>query len=188
MRFRYDDKPSKSIDPKNPVKHFWAYVVWNYQEERIQILQITQKTIYGRLFKLAKDSDWGSASKYDIKIEKEGSGKETEYTVTAIPPKPVSDHIKKEFSEFPVNLEGLFDGEDPFSKSIRGDFDIEASKRNAELKDLLGKCSKEFQDKLNSFMEKNRVTIDTAREKLYETIEKAILKNYQESQQQAVAS
>src|SRR3990167_11455266 len=31
-------------DPMN-IKHFWAVVVWNYAEEKIQILEITQKGI-----------------------------------------------------------------------------------------------------------------------------------------------
>src|SRR4051794_7544391 len=40
---RYENgKPDK-------VKHFWAFVVWNYKESRIQIIEITQVSIQGPL-------------------------------------------------------------------------------------------------------------------------------------------
>src|SRR5215510_11210672 len=45
VRYTFDNKPTKSFDPKKPVKHFWSMVVWNYNEEQIQILHITQATI-----------------------------------------------------------------------------------------------------------------------------------------------
>ncbi len=44
VRFRFDKKPAKSINAEKPVKHFWAFIVWNYIDEKIQILQITQAT------------------------------------------------------------------------------------------------------------------------------------------------
>ena len=34
-------------------KHFWAFVVWNWAEERFQILQLTQKTIQKELKSIA---------------------------------------------------------------------------------------------------------------------------------------
>ncbi len=45
VRFAFDNKPLKSIDPKKPIRHFWAFVVYNYNEQKIQILNITQATI-----------------------------------------------------------------------------------------------------------------------------------------------
>src|SRR3990167_2497267 len=54
------------------IKHFWAMVVYNYEEEKIQILQITQKGVQKSLRALAKDEDWGSPLGYDIVVTREG--------------------------------------------------------------------------------------------------------------------
>lgn len=58
VRFRFNEKPNKSIDPKKPLRHFWAFIVWNYMEEKIQILQVTQATIRNCIEALCKDTDW----------------------------------------------------------------------------------------------------------------------------------
>lgn len=114
VRFKYNNKPAKSIDPKKPVKHFWAMIVWNYNEEKIQILQVTQRSVQKALEKLIRDADWGAPYLYDIKIVKEGQQKDTEYSVNPISPKPVAQNIVEQFKEKPIYLEALFDGADPF--------------------------------------------------------------------------
>src|SRR3990167_6890806 len=45
--------PMNEIDDEEQVKYFWAMVVWNYQEEQIQILEITQKSIQKAIKALA---------------------------------------------------------------------------------------------------------------------------------------
>jgi hypothetical protein len=114
LRFRMDSKPLKPIDPKKSIKHFWAMIVWNYQDSQIQILEITQSTIQSAIRNLAADEDWGSPFNYDIKVTRKGEGMETEYSVIASPKKPVTDEIKEALLNKPVNLEALFEGEDPF--------------------------------------------------------------------------
>ena len=46
------------IDPDKKPKFFWAMMVWNYDEELVQCLQITQKTAIDALYALNNDSDW----------------------------------------------------------------------------------------------------------------------------------
>lgn len=116
VRFLMNEKPAKSIDPKKPIKHFWAFVVWNVNEEQIQIMQITQATIRNSIEALCKDEDWGSPFGYDIKIIKKGEGKETEYSVNPAPHKEVSKEVLQAFKERPINLEALFISADPFSQ------------------------------------------------------------------------
>jgi hypothetical protein len=116
IRFRFDQKPARSIDPKKPVKHFWAMIVWNYAAEEIQILQITQASIRKSLHALCVDADWGEPYFYDLKIMKTGEGLETEYVLNPLPHKQLSPHISVMFDERKCNLEALFDNEDPFSK------------------------------------------------------------------------
>jgi hypothetical protein len=115
IRFQMNEKPAKSFDPSKPMKHFWAFIVWNVNEEQIQIMQITQATIRSSLESLSKDKDWGSPFEYDVKINKKGEKMETEYTVNPAPHKPVSQEILKAFKDRPIQLEALFQNLDPFA-------------------------------------------------------------------------
>ena len=38
------------------INHFWAFVVWNYQDKKIQILELTQKGIMKSMQSLVKNS------------------------------------------------------------------------------------------------------------------------------------
>src|SRR5688572_24450235 len=116
IRFRDNEKPAKPVDAKKPIKHFWAFIVWNYAEEQIQILQLTQASIRNAIEALAKDHDWGVPFFYDLKIIKSGEKVDTKYSVNPLPHRPVSEEVKREFHERRCKLEALFDNEDPFSK------------------------------------------------------------------------
>lgn len=118
VRFRFADKPLTSIDPKKPVRHFWAFVVWNYATESIQILHLTQATVRKAIETLSKDVDWGAPYFYDIKIFKTGKEKETEYTVNPCPAKEIHAYIIEQFNEKPCKLEALYDNQDPFAPSV----------------------------------------------------------------------
>ena len=50
------------------VKHFWAFAVYNYRDQRVQVLEITQTSIQNGLTALFKNEDWGHPSQYDISI------------------------------------------------------------------------------------------------------------------------
>lgn len=115
LRFPMDKKPSAPIDPKRKVKHFWAFIVWNYNENKIQVLEITQSTIQSAITSLSKDPDWGSPFKYDIKVMRSGENMETEYQVNPVPHKKVSEEIQEAYMAQPINLEALFTGDDPFA-------------------------------------------------------------------------
>lgn len=115
VRFKMDQKPLTPVDPEKPVKHFWAFIVWNYNEKQIQILQLTQASIRKSIEALCKDEDWGAPFFYDIKIIKKGEQMETEYVVNPLPHKPVTEEMISCFHKKPINLEALYEGADPFS-------------------------------------------------------------------------
>ena len=117
VRYKMDQKPEMSHDVERPLKHFWAMIVWNYGEGRIQIMHITQATIIREIEALVKDSDWGIPFRYDIKIKKIGKDMLTKYSVTAVPHKAISLDIKAAFEAKPIDLEALFHGSDPFATS-----------------------------------------------------------------------
>lgn len=117
VRFAYDQKPSKPIDPTRPIKHFWAMIVWNYKEERIQIMHITQSTIRSAIASLSENEDWGAPFFYDIKITKKGEKVDTEYSVIPSPKKMVAESIRQAFHAKPCSLEALFTNSDPFGSN-----------------------------------------------------------------------
>ena len=116
IRFEMDKKPDAPVDETKPIKLFWAMIVYNYAEKKIQILQITQARLRKALAALCKDEDWGSPYGFDIKITKEGKGMETIYTLNPIPHKAVSAEIIKAFDDKPIYLPALMKSLDPFAK------------------------------------------------------------------------
>jgi hypothetical protein len=111
---------AEEYNDEDPPKHFWAMVVWNYDPElkdKIQILEITQKTIIKPLTALDRSKDWGDLRSYDILVSRIGKGKETEYTTNPVPPKPLTPEIEKAYKASSIKLEALFTGDDPFALS-----------------------------------------------------------------------
>jgi len=118
LRFKMKEKPEKPIDPKYPIKHFWAMIVWDFTDECIKILEITQVTIMQSIVALTKDPEWGSPFHYNIKVEKQGEKLETKYSVLASPPSELTDEIKEAYKATPINLDALYEGEDPFDTEL----------------------------------------------------------------------
>ena len=118
IRKREDEQivTSELEEGEDKVKHFWALPVYNYNADAIQILEITQISIIKAITALAKDSDWGSPTGYDILITKTGEKLETEYSVQPKPAKPVTADILKRYKEKNINIQALFKGEDPFAE------------------------------------------------------------------------
>lgn len=115
VRYPYTpEKRPRPFDPKRSVKHFWAFPVWNYKENAVQILEITQSSIQIALYALAHDEAWGNPTGYDICIKKQGEGLDTEYNTIARPPKPVAPEIQQAYTNMKINLDQLLTGGDPF--------------------------------------------------------------------------
>lgn len=126
--FNIDNKPVRSKEPfdgepkdikkDGKVKAFWAFVVWNYQLERIQILELTQKGIMASILALKNNPKWGMPTRYDIAITRTGEGLETEYTTQGEPPiADVDPKIIEQYKAMSINLNALYDGKDPFVKN-----------------------------------------------------------------------
>jgi len=118
-RFRKDEKPilPSDADSKTVIREFWSAIVWNFDLGKIQIFNITQKTVQTAIFLLSKDPDWLSPGLYTIKITKTGKEKFTKYSVMPGQKKPLETHIKTIFQDTPINLEELYEGNDPFNSS-----------------------------------------------------------------------
>lgn len=140
VRFEFHNKPAKSFDPNKAVRHFWSFIVWNYQEEMIQILHITQASIRKSIESFCLDSDWGEPFNYDLKITKKGEGIDTSYSVSPTPHKALGDHVIKAYRERPCCLHYLFTNDDPFGCSAReatpGFFDVQVKQESRKQMEL----------------------------------------------------
>jgi hypothetical protein len=111
------------------IKHFWSFVVWNYREAKLQILELTQASIQGPIEDLVVTPEWGNPTEYDITISKKGQKLDTEYSVQPSPHKPVAEDVAALFKATHVDLPALFDGKDPFAPSEPKD-NVASSKPN----------------------------------------------------------
>jgi hypothetical protein len=99
-------------------KHFWAFTVYNYQTQSIQVIELKQQTILRAIEAFVKNPKWGNPQTYDLTIEKVKTGArdmDVEYHVVPEPPSPLDEGIAELAKQVPVRLEALYDGKDPFA-------------------------------------------------------------------------
>jgi len=116
VRIRMKDK--MPVDAAGNYKHFWAMVVYNHKEDQIQILQINQSSIQSSIENIVKDEDWGDPKGnkgYDLVVTRSGEGLDTTYSVVPKPRKELSEDIIDKYKSTKINLDALYDGDDPFA-------------------------------------------------------------------------
>jgi len=114
------------IQEPDRVKKFWAFVVWNYKDEAVQILELTQKGIKKDIQALINNKKWGSPiNSYDLVVNKSGTGLATKYTTQPDPKEPTDKKITEAYKIKPIYLEALFKGEDPFIVISKGNEDVD---------------------------------------------------------------
>jgi len=109
--FGQDEKPIK----------FWAFPVFVYEENNVQICEIHQKSLMSELERLGNDRNWGDPRHYDISIFKTGSANRTSYQATPSQQQFPQDHVDavgKAINQ--IDLQKLFVNEDPFLTSPEG--------------------------------------------------------------------
>lgn len=95
-------------------KYFWALPVYNYQEKKVQILEITQKSIIKGIKSFIGNSKWGDPRDYDIIVNRGKEGEKVVYTTTVNPKEKLDKAIIEQYTDMNINIKALFDGEDPF--------------------------------------------------------------------------
>ena len=109
---------NKSTGQPNAINHFWAMVVWDYDDKKIAIWSVTQKTIQTAIMNLFLDEDWGDARDFDIKVTRTDTNDKVTYAVIPGNKKPITVDIHEAFDNTPVNLQALFTGQNPFDKNL----------------------------------------------------------------------
>lgn len=116
QREPFEGVPSDSKDGWKP-KEFWAFVVWNHNLKKVQIMELTQRTMMKAIVELTKSQDWADPKMYDMSICKSGKGTDTRYTLTPLPKSRFEDEEEQKAAvegAKGVRLEALYDGDDPF--------------------------------------------------------------------------
>lgn len=117
--------------PKPPT-YFWAFPVWNYSDERVQVLQLNQTTIRKGILALIKDEDWGDPKEYDLVIERTKNGDKVEYGVTPKPRKALDKAIVEKYKSTAIDLTALFRDEEPFGAAKTEQVDVDAIAEDLE--------------------------------------------------------
>lgn len=99
-------------------KYFWALKVFNYGDNKVKVLQITQKSILDAILAYVQNEDYGDPRNYDITVSKIGEKLETRYTIIASPPKTSSNEVIDADLATPVNLQALLTGDNPFDAIV----------------------------------------------------------------------
>lgn len=105
---------SVQASPTLRPKAFWAFLVWNYQLEMVQVCKLTQMSVMRAMESYFRNPDWGSPLEYDFIIQKIGEGLNTKYQVLVGPKRPLDEGILAMYREMDIDLKAFFRGEDPF--------------------------------------------------------------------------
>lgn len=97
------------------ISHFWAFIVWNIDLKKIQILEVKQKGVMQTMQTYIKNPKWGNPREYDFIVTRSGSGFDTDYATTVNPKAPVDERATEMLKKTKVDLELLYQGADPFN-------------------------------------------------------------------------
>ena len=114
---------NKFGDPDIP-KFFWAFPVWNYEEKRVQILEITQKSILNYIKKVIDNPKWGDPRNFDFIVTREKQGEKVVYTVTNDPKEKLDKSIVELYTNTFCKIQRLFDGLDPWNANLESEKDL----------------------------------------------------------------
>jgi hypothetical protein len=96
------------------INFFWAFVIYNWDADAIQIAEVTQKSIQKAIQALIKNKKWGDPKGYDLTITRIGDGFDTEYTVMPNPATVLPQEILDRVLDRKIRLEALYEGGIPF--------------------------------------------------------------------------
>jgi hypothetical protein len=101
-----------------PMKFALALPVYNYETARVEVLQLSQKSLIRELDAVSQMEDYSDILAIDFLLGKEGSGLNTEYKLTPVPRKKGADKdITAAWSDVRADgfdIDRLLIGADPF--------------------------------------------------------------------------
>ena len=101
-----------------PIKFCLALAVYNFDTARVEILQLSQKSLIRELDAISQMPDYDDLTAVDFLLGKEGSGLNTEYKLTPVPRKKGADKdiaaAWDDTRSAGFDLSRLLEGADPF--------------------------------------------------------------------------
>ncbi len=95
----------------NP-QYMWIFAAWHYEDNRIKVVQVSQKTVMAQITDIYNTKEWGDPSKYDLKIQKTGNSmNDTKYGVQPKPHSELLPEITTAMKEATIKLENTFTDE-----------------------------------------------------------------------------
>lgn len=110
-------------DAGDTVREFWAMPVYNFQDKKVQVLEITQKGIMRTIQSLSRDKEWGTPLNYNLSVVRTGEGLDTSYEVIPSPPKELPKEATEAWEKVEAkgfDLKALYDNGDPFGGQVSG--------------------------------------------------------------------
>lgn len=102
------------------VKFAIAVPVYNHDTSKVQILQLSQKSIIRELDSISQMEDYSNLLEWDFVLGKEGNGLNTEYSLRAVPRKkntePTVQEAWKEVQAGGFDISRLLSGTNPFKE------------------------------------------------------------------------
>ena len=100
-----------------PAKFGIAVAVFNYENESIGILSLSQKSLIRAIDEISQSEDYAVLTDWDFSISREGTGLSTEYTLLPLPPKADRQEIKNLYRKSiaaGLSIKELIHGGNPF--------------------------------------------------------------------------
>ena len=105
---------------QDPLKAAIAFPIYNYEDDQIQLCEISQKSLIKSFDEVANMEEYDDFDSIDFNISKEGSGLETRYTLTPVPVKASAKEKIEEcwnVANTTISMEAYLSGEPPFKKA-----------------------------------------------------------------------
>lgn len=80
------------LSKKPAISPVWAMLIWDYEEGKVKVWNLTQKTIMAKIVAMNQDKGWGDPKKYDIGVERI-EGKRVTYDVRPYPPQKMPKDV-----------------------------------------------------------------------------------------------
>jgi len=115
----YTRPNNRDASGQDPIKMASSVPVYNYSTSSVQVLEWSQSTITQALDEISQMEDYKDCmTEIDLVIKRTGQGKETRYSVNAVPRKKGAtasiELAWKETQERGFDIRRLLDGGDPF--------------------------------------------------------------------------
>jgi hypothetical protein len=136
FRFPMDQKPTDASSFKDgKLTHFWAMPVFNFNDGKVEVLELTQKSLQEAIETYAR-SEWGSPLGYNLTVTREGTGRDdTKYSAINGPKSELTPEAAQAWADVQAagfDITELYRGGEPFEPSTAAETPAQAAPAQVE--------------------------------------------------------